>query len=189
MSEESIEAELRALKAPNPKTQKELIKEIRGLLKRQHDYGSCVYAVSLSSVATFNYVANNLGITGFQAERAKLDILKRLRGMRDGFRILNYANLLYPQYCNEEHFPAWRTLITKNLGRLKERANELLKEKREWPVHPNVERHWKWIISLNPKREGVNNDEDSTYYEFPDSLDEKGLKRLRKKRGRLERAE
>lgn len=61
-------------------------------------YGRAVYAMSMSAVATFNYIASQLGVTGFQASCADLDILSRTRGLVGPFMILDASKLLYPQY-------------------------------------------------------------------------------------------
>lgn len=142
------EEELRDSKAISPNTEEELLQYIQSLLNRPHDYGTRVYAVSLASTATFNYMAHKLGISGFQAGCADLDILRRTRLMEDGFRILDYNHLLYPQYCDEEHFPSYMDLIMENLENIQKKATELLNKKRSVPSHPEVIRHWKWIVSL-----------------------------------------
>lgn len=91
------EQELRECEVVWPKNLKELTEYIENLVKRKHDYGTCVYAMSMSAVAAFHYVAHCIGATGFQASCADLDILKRTRHM-DLFRIVDYGNFLYPQY-------------------------------------------------------------------------------------------
>lgn len=61
------EEQLRESKAITPKSTGELVSYINGLVMQKHDYGTCVYAISLSAVAAYNYVAHELGVTGFQA--------------------------------------------------------------------------------------------------------------------------
>lgn len=143
---EMNEKELRNFKAIWPKTQKELLKHVYELTNRKHDYGTCVYAVSLASVAMFHYMSGKLGITGFQASCADLDILSRTRSMKDGFMILDYNHLLYPQYLDLEHFPAHQKLILKNKDNLKKKAKKLLKESPT--AHADVRKHWEYIASL-----------------------------------------
>jgi len=140
------EKELREFKELWPKSEKALIRHIGELLNRPHDYGTCVYAVSLASIATFNYMARKLGITGFQSSCADLDILRRNRNM-EGFRIINYDDLLYPQYLDSEHFPSHVELIQENKEILKKKARELLKKSNEF-VHPEVKSHWEYLASL-----------------------------------------
>jgi len=74
------EAEMRDTKVPWPLTDKQLTEYIASLATRtDYDYGTCVYAVSMAAVATFNYMAGVLGITGFQSGCADFDILRRTR--------------------------------------------------------------------------------------------------------------
>ena len=89
---------MRAEKAPTPSLVEELNEYIRSLVEREHDYGTCVYAMSLAATAAFNHVASKLGVTGFQASCADLDVLRRTRGMDGPFIILKAEDMLYPQY-------------------------------------------------------------------------------------------
>lgn len=139
------EAELRDATVPTPQTQEELDAYIRSLVDRPHDYGTCVYAMSMAAVATYNYVAHKLGVTGFQAGAADMDILRRTRHLERG-RILDYNNLLYPQYCDEEHFPSWQVLIQKNKDWLREEAKKRLAE--NGIASDGVTRHWKTLAAL-----------------------------------------
>lgn len=106
-----------------PKTQEGLIKYINNLVERKHDYGTCVYAMSMSAVATFNYVAGVLGVTGFQASCADLDFLKRTRRM-DLFSIVNYDDFLYPQY--EDSFN--KTISKDTWKAIQDKAQKAIKK-------------------------------------------------------------
>ncbi|MBK7380837.1 MAG: hypothetical protein IPJ03_17905 [Ignavibacteriales bacterium] len=111
-------------RSSTPKTLDELNKVIEQLTERKHDYGTCVYAMSIAAVATFNYVASKLGVTGFQASCADLDILRRTRNYKNGFSIIDYNNLLYPQYWDDEHFPSKEQLLEKNKEQLAKAAKK-----------------------------------------------------------------
>lgn len=137
------------MKEPWPKTLWQLFRVIWTLTRRKHDYGTCVYAMSLASVATYNYVASRLGVTGFQASCADLDIISRTRGMKHGFRLINYADLLYPQYRDKIDAITFDALIAENGEALGKEARVLLAENRD--AHPNVIAHWKRIAALAPK--------------------------------------
>ena len=144
---EMTEKELRETDVPWPKTPEELQAYIDALVSRQHDYGTCVYAMSMAATAAFQYVAHVLGVTGFQASCADMDILRRTRGIKGGFRILKYADLLYPQYCDSEHFPGWQELMRDNAEYLKVEAEKLLAEGKG--AVPAVRAHWE-MLSLLP---------------------------------------
>jgi hypothetical protein len=143
-----VEQKMRDSEAPHPKSIEELSAFIESMVGGQHDYGTCVYAMSLSAVAAFNYVASKLGVTGFQASCADMDILARTRNWKWG-QIQNYENLLYPQYCDEEHFPTAATLIEKNKVELAKRARKLIAESST--SHTAVLAHWQYLSSLSPE--------------------------------------
>ena len=131
------ETEMSESEALNPSNIEELAEYIESLVNQPQSYGTCVYAMSMASVATFNYVADKLGVTGFQASCADLDFIKRVRGLEHGFRITDYKNLLFPQYYYDpDAFPTARQLLEKNLERLQEDARGFIEEEREYAVHP-----------------------------------------------------
>jgi len=129
------EAMLRDIEPAWPKTKEELDAIVWALTKRDHDYGTCVYAMSLSAWAAYCYVAHMLGTTGFQASCADMDLLKRSRHM-DVFRIVNADNLLYPQYDEDLDLPLQKLIKWASCG-LKEKASQALidnpKMETEWP--------------------------------------------------------
>jgi len=140
------EQEMRNADVPWFDTKEELVEYITALESMSHDYGTAVYAVSMATVAMFNYMARKLGITGFQAGCADLDVIRRTRHLEDGFRLIDYNRLLYPQYLNEEHFPTHEQLLMENRGHLARKARKLLKESPD--AHPNVIARWEYVASL-----------------------------------------
>lgn len=141
------EQQMRDSRAPWPESPDALMAYIKQVVERPHDYGTCVYAMSLAATAALNYVAGKLGCTGFQASMADMDILRRTRGWEIG-RILDYATLIYPQCCDEEHFPSYVTLLNDEKLRpeLRKRAQAKLTEC-QGQGHPAVLAHWRRIIS------------------------------------------
>lgn len=133
------EKEMREAPSPWPKTEEELMSYIDSLVQRQHDYGTCCYAMSLAATAAFNYVASRLGTTGFQASCADLDFIRRSRGIKGPFMMINAEDMVYPQYD------------------IHGKVNEFLAESKPWAAeqakknlveagdhaHPNVVAHWK----------------------------------------------
>lgn len=133
------EAEMREAKVPWPLTKKQLGEYVASLATRtDYDYGTCVYAVSMAAVATFNYMARVLGITGFQSGCADFDILRRTHNINGPFILLKGEDALYPQYDLpdrlEKALASWRPW-------LKEEAEKKLLESPD--AHPNVVDHWK----------------------------------------------
>jgi len=97
-SSESTEKQMREADVPTPHTVEDLASYVKALVEREHDYGTCVYAMSMAAVAAFNFAAHSLGVTGFQASCADMDVLRRTRRMRGPFMLVDGANALYPQY-------------------------------------------------------------------------------------------
>lgn len=138
------EQELRAENDPRPETIEQLVEYISSLVNRQHDYGTCVYAMSLSAVAAFNFVAGKLGATGFQANCADLDILRRTRGLYGPFRIVDASDWLYPQYSPMNDLLDFKAKCDKWLA---EQAQKLLDEHASnGTAAESVVEHWKKIV-------------------------------------------
>jgi hypothetical protein len=134
---------LRDAKVPSPLTKEQLGEYIESLVNRSHDYGTCVYAMSMAATAAFNYVAGQLSVTGFQASCADLDILRRTRSLNGPFIILKGEDMLFPQYDLQERLAEvmvqWRPWV-------KEEAEKNL-AKGESYVHPDVLAHWKKLAT------------------------------------------
>lgn len=141
---------MRDAQAPTPETTAELAAYIDGLVGQEHDYGTCVYAMSLAAVAAFNHVAHKLGVSGFQASCADLDILKRTRRLEGPFMIADGDRMLYPQYDLhrdlQECMDRWRGWAAK----------EAAKKIAEAPasVSPSVLAHWRKLADyVEPKED------------------------------------
>jgi hypothetical protein len=137
------EKELIESKAPTPETLEELSAYIQQLVEQDQDYGTCVFAMSLAATAAFNHVASKLGVTGFQASVADLDILRRTRRIKSPFILLKGEDMLYPQYDLKEK-------LSESMEDWSEWAQEeaikKLEEDDERPEHrracPAVRKHW-----------------------------------------------
>lgn len=145
MSEHN-EQEMRDATVPTFNTLDEVRDYIASLVAGQHDYGTCVYAMSMAATAAFNHVASVLGVTGFQASCADMDVLRRTRGWEWG-RLMDYTKLLYPQYHNSEAFPTIGDLLDdpKTIAELGKRAAKLLAESEH--AAPTVRAHWQMLVN------------------------------------------
>ena len=136
------EEEMRESQAPTPCTSDELAQYVESLVDRDHDYGTCVYAMSLAATAAFNFVARQLGVTGFQASCADLDILRRTRSLDGPFIVIKAEDDVYPQYDNLkkviEAQQQWRSWVV-------ERAKKKLSEAPD--AHPAVLAHWRGLAA------------------------------------------
>lgn len=136
------EQEMHESTVPTPKTPAELAEYVASLVRREHDYGTCVYAMSMAAVAAFNYVANELGVTGFQASCADMDILRRTRNLEGPAILMNGADLLYPQYDLPQKLSDW---IRNCSPWLAEHAQKKLTDSPY--AHPDVIAHWRKLTS------------------------------------------
>lgn len=125
-----------------PKSSAELKKLIDGVVNKPHDYNTSAEAIVKVLVLAAHYVYHKLGNSGFQASWADLEFLSINRRMKNGFRIFDAENLLYPQYDLDQEFREWKE---KSLKELKPVAQELLKREDLNHVSPNVLRRWKEI--------------------------------------------
>lgn len=149
------EAEMRDSKVPWPKTQEQLSEYIESLRTKEHDYGTCVYAMSMAATAAFYYIAGQLGVTGFQSGCADMDIIRRTRSIDGPFMLLKGEDALYPQYDLPgrlaEAMEEWKPW-------LKEQAEIKLREGgRGGIAHPDVRGHWEKLAAFDeaksePKR-------------------------------------
>lgn len=90
-------------KAEKVQTKEEMITFIDDMASYEHDYGSIVHACFNAMQAAFNYVNRSPagGITGFQAGCLGHMLIQEYFMMKPPYRLLDYNNLLYPQYAYE----------------------------------------------------------------------------------------
>ncbi len=143
------EAEMREATVPTPKSPEDLATYVDSLIAQEHDYGTCVYAMSMAAIAAFNLVADKLGVTGFQASFADMDILRRSRGWKGPAMVLDLANHLYPQY---DLVGDVQKAIDKNAKWFRDEAVKLLADKDEL-VHADVAAHWRKLAAAEVTEE------------------------------------
>lgn len=150
----ATEQELRNATVPWPKSLEELTDIVEALRTREHNYGTCAYAMSIAATAAFQYLASALGVTGFQASCADLDFLKRVRGYEHGFCIIDYSQLLYPQYDDKLRLSPEKMLEEDWLRKdIVETAKKNLETK--VGAHQAVVEHWRMLVD----RYGTDNKE------------------------------
>lgn len=148
-TEHNLEQQLRDADVPWPKTLAELTEYIDHLTGLDHDYGTCVYAVSNAATAAFHYMAHRLGITGFQASCADMDLLRRTRGYKHGFAVIDYGELLYPQYREKFDRLAFDAALEKQAEWLAEEAANLLADSPN--AADGVRAHWERLVGAREK--------------------------------------
>jgi 4-hydroxyphenylpyruvate dioxygenase-like putative hemolysin len=128
---------LREEKVPTPSTIEDLNTYIQSLIGLRHDHGTCVYAMSMAAEATFNFVAGQLGATGFQASCADLDFIRRTRMIKGPLIIFSGDDYIYPQYNFYEKANEWYSSI-----RDWQRTEAKKKLKNIDHVHKDVVAYW-----------------------------------------------
>lgn len=147
MYKKMTEQEMRDTEVPSANTIGELSDYIESIVQQEHDYGTCVYAMSMAATAAFNYVARRLGVTGFQASCADLDVLRRTRRIKGPFMVVNSDKMLYPQYSIERDV---REAMNEWMPWAADEARKLLDERSE-NASPKVIKHWKMLVALAPQ--------------------------------------
>lgn len=107
------------------------------------DYGVAPRAIAQAALATAWYFASDFGITGFQAGFVMWDFIKdwSFRGNECGLRIIDYDEMLYPQY--DDKFDKY--ISSETFMAMQKQAKELLND--EGYAHPAVVKHWKSIAN------------------------------------------
>jgi len=143
------EKQLREAEVPWPKTEKALMKYINSLVSQEHDYGTAAYAMSMSAVAAYNYASSKVGASGFQAGCADMDILRRTRGLKGPFMIVDITKAMYPQYDLMKKLSDY---LLECRGWLRDEAKkQLADEKNVNRCHPDVVAHWKKLAAYKGK--------------------------------------
>lgn len=108
-----------------PKDWEDFTRYVEELESGSHGYNSIADALTLSTVAFFNYFASKHGMTGFQASWSGLQFIKQTRNIDAPFMIVDSSKLLYPQYDLESDV---REFLEESKKGLAEKARENLKD-------------------------------------------------------------
>lgn len=144
------EAAMREGRTEQPETIEDLSAYIDRLVSGQHDYGTCVYAMSMAATAAFRFAAHKLGVSGFQASCADLDVIRRTRDISGPFAIIDSDKMLYPQYSIpadvNEMLAGWAQWAA-------DEARKRLARDDLDTCHPDVVAHWRRLAAKHPARE------------------------------------
>ena len=133
-------------KADNVRTKEDLDNLLAEVVDSHEafDYGKICYAISACMLAALNYVDRSEigGITGFQASVIGWEMVRQLiiTDKRAILRLVNYDNMLYPQY--KRNFD--KVIDSKLWEKLQKQAAENLEKHPD--AHPNVTKHWQSIV-------------------------------------------
>ena len=110
-----------------------------------HDYGTACHAVAACALAAAWAACgeNDIGLSGFQAGFVMWDFIRdwKYRHNKCGLRLVDYDNMLYPQY--DDKFE--KAIDRYTWEALQKQALENL-EKYSKYAHPDVIDHWQSIV-------------------------------------------
>ena len=108
-------------------------------------YGEAPRAMAQACLAVSWYLAEEFGITGFQAGCVMWDFIRdwNYSSNKSGLRIVDYDNMLYPQY----QYKFEKTITPTVWEALQKEAAKNLEEIEYG--HPDVRAHWKSIVEGN----------------------------------------
>lgn len=116
-----------------------------------HDYETVVHAISACAIAAA-WAANREkgawgGITGFQAGFVMWDFVRQwmYSNNKTGFRLLDYDDLLYPQYADK-----FEKTITPSIWEHVQKEAKARIEETQFKVRPDVMAHWQSIADGKP---------------------------------------
>lgn len=130
-------------------TLEELPSFISELMDREHDYGSICVAIGIAAAATA-WACNkhkNGGVTGFQAGAVFWEFVRAWGSPsigECGARIVNYDDLLFPQYADK-----FTSISADTLEAVRKAAEKNLAE-RDGPLSEAVIAHWQSIVDGHP---------------------------------------
>ena len=110
-----------------------------------HDYGTSARATSAAVFATANAFARHEGLTGFQWSCVAMDVLGQMcfPDNKLGFTVIDYDDLLYPQY---EYRFTERKISAEGAKQLKQEASRKIAES-DGMVHPDVMAWWQKLAN------------------------------------------
>jgi len=140
-------------------TATQLANRIYDLVATSNDYESSADAMWKAALEAFNYVAREVGATGFQASWAALRFYGEAEGIKCPYMVIRAEDALYPQYDLNARVPDF---LAKNVDWLREQAAEKLaayeaepthtytdddgNEQTHDSAHPNVVAHWRSLV-------------------------------------------
>lgn len=110
-----------------------------------HDYNTICYSIAAAALAGAYAMESSPsgGITGFQGSAIMWEFIVQWQhcGQRKPMRLLDYENLLYPQYCH--YFTSiseqtWQAIQCKAAWKLSQETDN---------AHPEVVAHWRTIVA------------------------------------------
>lgn len=139
---------LRSTACPSLDGPEELGDLARALLMRRHDDDSVVAAAVVVAETAFWFMIATLDVSPFRAGGAIKDLIARLRNMKCGFDLIDFENLLYPQFDERLTITPDKLLARDDVRKtIKARAQELLNDGVAG-VRSDVVERWRRLAAL-----------------------------------------
>lgn len=125
----------------------ELSTYIKDLAEYKHDYNTSGYAIYKALLSTEQLMAHLLGTTGFQHGYAQMQYMMVTRGSKTGICVVDYDNLLYPQYDVIGRITESIDKVKKS-KEFKEHVKSLIAkdDKSKFKAHADVRKHWEDLL-------------------------------------------
>lgn len=122
----------------------DLAEDIENYCNNSTSYDSAAENTAKAIYEVAEFMANKVGLTGFQASYAMIKALQKFNygSNKCGIRVLDMDEMLYSQY--EYKF---RTISRKTWDTIRAEAEHLLKTTED--AHPAVIEHWQFIANGN----------------------------------------
>jgi len=142
------EDKLRDLACPKVETIEDLVNVVNTYRNGKHTYGTSAYAAAIVAEAAFNFMARELGLTGFQAGFASMRLVGRIKNIDGPFMIMKARDALYPQMDLRGHLQEaldeWKPWLQQEAQQL---LDENQKRKETMRAHANVVARWRHLAS------------------------------------------
>ena len=129
-------------------TVEELSQYLKELIEYKHDYNTSGYAITKALLATEMMIAHQLGTSGFQHGYANISYITETRGSKTGCAIINFDDLMYPQYDVISKVKGWIDEHKKSEYFIKEVKCKIKEDDESgFKAHPNVRDHWEKLVN------------------------------------------
>lgn len=129
-------------------TIEELSQYLKELIDYKHDYNTSGYSIVKALLATEMMMAHQVGTTGTQHGYANVAYITETRGSKTGCAILNFDDMMYPQYNLLEKVKGWLDDHKTSEHFIKEVEKKIKEDdESDFKAHPEVRDHWERLVN------------------------------------------
>jgi hypothetical protein len=127
----------------------DLANQIQEIVSKSYSYEDAPNALAEAALLAFNFVASELGVSGYQASYADMVFLSKSRRIKGPFAIVKADDMLYPQYDIlkdvQKHLDNWSSWVAEEATRRLEGSANL------YSPSSTVIDHWKKLAAQADK--------------------------------------